>query len=122
MGRKTFESLPNTLPGRRLIVITQNPHYKAAGCLVTHHLTEALAIAEQAGENEVFIAGGGAIYQAALPFIDQVYLTIIKANVPGDTFFPLLASHEWIEVERICHEPDQQHAYAYDFVKLLRRK
>jgi dihydrofolate reductase len=73
LGRKTFESLPKSLPGRILIIITRNLKYKAAGCYIAFSLQEALKIAEKSGETEVFIAGGGKLYQEALPITDQVY-------------------------------------------------
>jgi dihydrofolate reductase len=119
MGRKTFESLPKMLTGRKVIVVSHNPHYEASGCMIAKSLTEALAIAEKAAETEVFIAGGGTIYQEALPLADHIYLTQIKATIPGDTFFPLLEKDKWVEVERISHKPDEHHAYAYDFVQLI---
>jgi dihydrofolate reductase len=121
MGRKTFESLPKALSGRKLIVVSHNPHYEASGSMTAKSLIEALALAEQAGETEVFIAGGGSVYQEALSLVDQIYLTEIKASMAGDTFFPLLDKNEWIEVERVAHKPDDQHVYGYDFVKLVRR-
>lgn len=122
MGRKTFESLPKSLKGRTVIIITQNLHYKVPGCLTVSNLAQALALAEQAGEQEVFIAGGAMIYQEALPLADRIYLTAIKATVRGDAFFPALAHDEWLEINRTMHQPDAQHAYAYDFVKLIRKR
>jgi dihydrofolate reductase len=120
MGRKTFESLPKTLTGRKVIIVSHNPNYEALGCMMAKSLIEALSIAEQAGETEVFIAGGGSVYQEALPLADQIYLTEIKASIPGDTFFPLLDAKVWTEVGRTCHDSDDQHVYGYDFVKLVR--
>lgn len=86
MGRKTFESLPKALPGRRNIVITANRDYTAEGADVVYSLEEAVALA---GEGEAFIIGGGSIYTAALPQCDKLYLTEIEAEYPeADTFFP----------------------------------
>jgi dihydrofolate reductase len=86
MGRKTFESLPKALPGRRNIVITSNPDYTADGAETVCGVSEAL---EAAGEGEVFIIGGGIIYRLFLPFADKLYLTEIDADCPdADTYFP----------------------------------
>ncbi len=86
MGRKTFESLPKALPGRRNIVITANRDYTAEGADVVHSLEEAVALA---GEGETFIIGGGSIYTVALPLCHKLYLTEIEAECPdADTFFP----------------------------------
>lgn len=122
MGSKTYESLARPLPGRKLIVLSRNAHYHAPGCHTATDLQEALNLAEKAGETEVFIAGGSTIYQQTIAWVDKIYLTEIKANVAGDTFFPALNSHEWIETQRISHKPDAQHRYAYDFVELIRSR
>jgi len=121
MGRKTFESLPKPLLGRSLIIITHKLSYDALGSLTAPNLTKALSLAKKAGEKEVFIAGGSTVYEEALPLADQVYLTAIRATVAGDTFFPALARDEWHEVNRVSHKSDHQHAYAYDFIKLIRK-
>ncbi len=121
MGRRTFESIGKPLPGRTLIIVTRDPNYQAAGCTIVQSITEALAIAEQAGETEVFIAGGATIYQATLALADKIYLTEIKAQIEGDTFFPMISSSEWIEVTRIHYPEDEQHLYAHDFVELKKR-
>lgn len=121
MGRKTWESLPKPLSDRKLIVITHQPHYQSTGCMIATSLQEALKIAKESGETEVFIAGGGTIYQEALPIVDQLYLTEIQASILGDTFFPPLIPHTWQEVSRRSHQIDAKHAYAYDFVRLIRK-
>ena len=122
MGRRTYESLPRPLVGRKLIVLSRNSAYHAQGCHTAPDLKAAFRIAEQAGETEVFIAGGSAIYQAAIAWVDKMYLTEIKTEIIGDTFFPSMNMNEWITIERICHEPDDQHCYAYDFVQLMRSR
>ena len=122
MGRRTYESLPRPLVGRKLIVLSRNIAYHAQGCQIAHDLKAALSLAEKAGETEVFIAGGSAIYQAAIAWVDKMYLTEIKTEIIGDTFFPSINMNEWITIERICHEPDDQHCYAYDFVELMRSR
>lgn len=121
MGRKTFASINKPLPGRKLIIMTHTPNYQVAGCTVVQDITAAVAVAERAGETEVFIAGGGEIYQATLALADKIYLTEVRANLGGDTLFPMINTDEWEEVRRVYHPIDAQHAYAYDFVELVRR-
>jgi dihydrofolate reductase len=121
MGRKTFASIQNPLAGRKLIVLTQNTEYKATGCTIVHSVKEALAVAEQAGETEVLIAGGGKVYQTTLALADKIYLTEISVALKSDTFFPIISADEWQEVSRIHHPADERHLYAYDFVELVRR-
>ena len=120
MGRKTFASIGRPLPGRKLITVTRNLHYRAPGCAVTHDIASAMAMAERAGEKEVFIAGGEEIYRATLAMVDKIYLTVIKVHVEGDACFPTLEQDKWLEVSRVHHAPDSHHPYAYDFVELTR--
>ena len=104
MGRKTFESLPKALPGRRNIVITQNREYTAEGAEVACSLEEAVALA---GEGEAFIIGGGSIYTAALPLCDKLYLTEIDAECPeADTFFPAFDKAQYTREVLACHKAD----------------
>ena len=87
MGRKTFESLPKALPGRRNIVITKNTSYKAENAEVVDSVEGALKLAKH--DNSVFIIGGASIYKAFLPFAQKIYLTEIDAVCnDADTFFP----------------------------------
>ena len=87
MGRKTFESLPKALPGRRNIVITKNSAYNAENAEVTDSVEHALELAKH--DNSVFIIGGASIYKAFLPFAQNIYLTEIDAVCnDADTFFP----------------------------------
>lgn len=89
MGRKTHESIGKALPGRTNIVITKDTAYTAEGIKVTHLLEEALEVASTAeGAEEVFIIGGGEIYNQALPLTDKLYITEIEKELDGDVFFP----------------------------------
>lgn len=82
MGRKTYESLPHKLPGRRNIVISRTME----GDDVYKSLEEALKSCES--EDEVFIIGGQSIYKQALPLADTLYLTEVHASPDSDTKFP----------------------------------
>ena len=97
MGRKTLESLPSPLEGRKNIVVTRQMDYRAEGCIVAHDLPSALAMAGEAGE--LFICGGGEIYREALPIADRIYLTIVHGTFAGDTLFPEIPER-FVEVER----------------------
>ncbi|MEL6539674.1 MAG: dihydrofolate reductase [Bacteroidota bacterium] len=120
MGRKTFAAIGKPLYGRHLIVMTRNLSYRAANCIIRNSLTDALEVADKAGETEVFIAGGEEIYKAALPLADRIYTTEINTYLVGDTFFPALELGEWDEVQRVHCTADQKHAYDFDFVMLQR--
>ena len=96
MGRKTFDSLPKVLPGRRHIVITRDPAWRAEGVEVAPGPAEALAMA---GDEPVSVIGGGDIFRLFLPLADGIELTEVLANVEGDTFIDdPRSSGEWREV------------------------
>ena len=89
MGRRTWESLPDRfrpLPDRRNAVVTRNPSWQEDGAERAGSLEDALALL--AGEERVFVIGGGAIFADALPLADELHLTEIDVDVAGDTFFP----------------------------------
>ncbi|WP_297129270.1 dihydrofolate reductase [uncultured Eubacterium sp.] len=97
MGRKTFESLPKALPGRKNIVISANPEYKADGAEVVSSVEEAIKLAE-AENTEAFVIGGGRIYTEFLPYADNLYLTEINAECPdADTYFPEFNKSDYIK-------------------------
>ena len=87
MGRKTYEAIGRALPGRTNIVITRQTDYAAPDCIVVNDLRSALQSCP-ADENEVFIIGGGQIFQETISSADRVYLTVLPRDVPGDTYFP----------------------------------
>ena len=99
MGRKTFESLPGLLPGRRHIVLTRDAGWRAEGADVATTPEGALGLA--CGET-VAIIGGAAIYGLFLPLAHRVELTQIHADYDGDTFMPELGP-EWVETAREDH-------------------
>ena len=95
MGRKTFESLPKALPGRKNIVISSNAEYQAQGATVVTSVEEALQIADN---EEIFVIGGGKIYAEFLPYADKLYLTEINAEcADADTYFPQFNKSEYIK-------------------------
>lgn len=97
MGRKTFESLPKALPGRKNIVISANPEYKADGAEVVTSVEEAIKLAE-AENSDAFVIGGGRIYTEFLPYADNLYLTEINAECPdADTYFPDFNKSDYIK-------------------------
>jgi dihydrofolate reductase len=122
MGRKTYETIGRPLPGRTMIVITRNKVYEANGCLIAGSLDEALRIAEEGGEEEVIVIGGGEIYRQALPMVKKIYLTLVHAHVPADVFFPKLDLKEWREVQREDVPAGEKDSYPTTFRKLVRKQ
>jgi len=121
MGRKTFESIGKPLPNRTSIIISRNNDYQVEGCIVVSSLEEAIEKAKEIETEEAFIIGGAQIYALALDMADTVYLTQVHHNFEGDAFLPVLDTNIWTETERKSFQPDEKHAYAFDFVTLEKR-
>ena len=113
MGRKTFESVGKPLPGRTNIIVTRKKDYSAPGCLVAGSVEQALELADN--DQEVFIAGGGEIYEQATPLADRMYITIIDHDFDGDTFFPEFSSEKWMLTEERFHAADERNKYPMIF-------
>lgn len=116
MGRKTYASIGRPLPERTNIVVSRQVGFTADGCMVVRSVDEALATVSNAPE--VMVIGGAEIFRELLPRTDQLYLTRIHADIPGDTTFPDLVLDDWIELESEYHPADDRHAYAFTFLKL----
>ena len=101
MGRKTYESIGRPLPNRRNIVISRNSNTSYEGVEVVHSLEDAFSISTN--DKEVFVIGGSNIYEQALSFVDQLYITEIKKSFLGDAFFPEINKQIWIEYSRDDH-------------------
>lgn len=122
MGRRNYDSIPlkyRPLKDRENIVVTRNPGFNAPGCIIAGSIEHALDLARAARQEEAFIIGGGEIYKEAFRkrLIDRVHLTLVHADVPGDTTFPMLDPGAWIEHSRIHHAADERHAYAFSFIE-----
>ena len=121
MGRKTFESIGRSLPGRTIIVVTRRKSYRLGEWLVVHSLKKALDLARENGESEVFIAGGGELFTQALPFADRIYLTEVHTQTACDVFFPNFAREEWDVKKSIYHPADKANDYPSTFSLLEKR-
>ena len=109
MGRKTFESLPGLLPGRRHIVLTRGA-WRAEGAEVAHDVASALVLAG----DEAFVIGGAEVFALFEPHADRWELTEVHQNAVGDTLMPPPDPAKWRETAREDHD-------GYSFVTLERR-
>jgi dihydrofolate reductase len=117
MGRRTWQSIGRALPGRRNIVVTRDPAFRAEGADVAASLEAALTLAASAPL--VHVLGGAEIYALALPIADELQLTEIDAEFPADTFFPPWDRGRFIEVAREQRETAEGLGYAFVTYKKL---
>jgi dihydrofolate reductase len=119
MGRKTFESLPGLLPGRRHIVLSRRDSVAADGVELAGSVKDALALAAKGNDNgEVAIIGGAAIYDVFMPLAHRIELTQIHAHYPGDTFMAE-PGRDWVLTAREDHSADGVHP-AFSFLTFKR--
>ncbi len=108
MGRKTLESFPNgaPLPNRVNIVITKRTDYEGKGAVVVHSVEEAAAEAEKYTGKEIYVIGGGTIYEQMLPYCKKALVTYVDHAYAADTYFPvrLSESPEW----KLTEESEEQ--------------
>lgn len=127
MGRKTFESIGRPLPKRHNVVLTRNRDFdirlgrgkSAATVTLTNAMEQATLVTSYA--DEVVVMGGETLYRHFLPQVQRLYLTLVDAEVDGDTFFPEIEWGAWNEVSREAHSADSEHAYAFEWVVLERK-
>lgn len=119
MGRKVWDSLyVKPLPERVNIVLTRNPQFQADGAVVVHSPQEALQAAGDAPQ--VAIIGGAEIYSLYLPRLSRLELTVIHADIAGDTFFPELGDAWEVTAEQF-RPADEKNSYDLTFQTLSRR-
>lgn len=115
MGRKTWDSIGRPLPGRRNIVISRNPEWRAAGAERAQSLSAALALLHD--QQRAFVVGGAEIYAQALPLADALELTEIDMDADADTFFP-----QWDRTAFVVRssEPHSEQGIDYRWVSYQR--
>lgn len=140
MGRKTMESLGESLSKRANIVLTRSDKIWA-GFISIRDIERAIHFGEIEWEilsrelyrkfpanpdlntrREILVIGGGEIYRLFLDVATRIYATLVGAKFYGDTFFPELPSNIWEESGVKTHSPDEENKYCYSFVEFRRRK
>ncbi len=116
MGQKTFESIGRALPGRKNIVLSLEPNYKAENCEVSIDL-QGLAKKYKNTDEEVFIIGGASIYKQFIQYANKLYLTLVDDAPEADTYFPDYSEFKNIVSES---EPQEENGIKYKFVELIK--
>ncbi|MCY0977754.1 dihydrofolate reductase [Chryseobacterium wangxinyae] len=114
MGRKTYESIGKALPNRTNIVISRKKNWFEEGILIVGSIKEAVKFAKKIDEN-IFIIGGGNIYEQTMEITDRLEVTLVKAELKADTFFPKIDPKIWKLSEEVFHEKDEKNQYDFYF-------
>ncbi|WP_234109284.1 MULTISPECIES: dihydrofolate reductase [Chryseobacterium] len=114
MGRKTFESIGKPLPNRTNIVVSRKKDWFEEGILIVGSLKEALKFAQKIDE-DIFIIGGGNIFEQTMDIADKLEVTEIKTTIDADTFFPEIDEKIWKKTGEVCHEKDEKNNFDFCF-------
>ena len=120
MGRKTFESIGKPLPNRTNIVVSQKKDWFEEGILIVGSVKEAVKFAKKIDE-QVFIIGGGTIYEQTLELTDKLEITLVQTKLEADTFFPKINPKIWHKTQETYHEKDELNEYDFYFQSYERK-
>lgn len=119
-GRRSYMSIPEKyrpLPNRVNVVVTRQADFSISGAEVVNSIEEGVELARNNEESEVFIIGGGQIYNEALQngLVDKLYLTLVDQEFEADTYFPIIDFNEWEEVFIDFRPNDEKNKYDLTF-------
>jgi dihydrofolate reductase len=117
MGRKTYESIGRPLPGRTSIVVTHNKDLKIDGVIVVHTIEEALEKAKEIEKEEVFIIGGGQIFNETFNITDKIYLTLVHIEAEGNVYYP---KYKDIFIRTVYEEDNEENGLRYTWLDLVK--
>ncbi|MEX2007427.1 MAG: dihydrofolate reductase [Candidatus Levyibacteriota bacterium] len=124
MGKRTFESMQsNPLPNRVNIVVSRNPSvddisiYHAKNVIVCDSIEKAIEEAKKSEREEIFIIGGGKIFELSMKLADKLYLTLVHAKFPdADVFFP-----DYSDFKKVVYREEvSENGFNYEFLDLVR--
>lgn len=122
MGRNTYESMKDALPGRINIVLTNNKDWKGENVLIANTLEDALQKAMDSDAKEIFIIGGGKIFSETIDKVNRIYLTRVHATVDGDTSYPQIDPSKWELKSQQSFPADDKNNFPYTFEVWERKK
>jgi dihydrofolate reductase len=119
MGRKTFESFPKPLPNRIHVIITRQKDYQPEGFLIVDSLAKAISVCPK--NEELFIIGGGEIYNQSIEMADKLDITRVHHTFDADTFFPEIDLTKWKLTSEEYHPKDEKHRFDFTFETYLKK-
>lgn len=118
MGRKTYQSIGKPLPNRKNVILSRSGFQTDDDVEVISSIEE---IQKRAETEEVFVIGGGTIYEQVLPYADRLYITRIDAEFKGDTYFPKFSEDEWEVIDEKEGILNERNEYKHTFYTYSRR-
>lgn len=115
MGRKAYMEIGKPLPNRVNYVLTHDTGFKADGCVVCTSLSSAFEHALNSGETICYVIGGATVYKEAMPFLDELFVTEVKAEVEGDVLMPPYKDRFRLDGVVGNHEADEKNDYAVEY-------
>ena len=121
LGRKTFEEMNGWFTNQTPIILTSRSDYQADPGFTAHSVDEAITEAAEIGARELVVSGGASVYQAALPYADELVLTLVDADAEGEVVFPEYESEiEWETIFLQRFDPDAENEFPMTFLTLRR--
>ena len=121
MGRKTFLAHKKIMQDHKVIVVTRQKDFHGDYARVVSSIEEGIKLAKAVGESELFVSGGGQIYEATIQLADRLYLTIIDGAFEGDVLFPEFREEDWRLISKKHHPADKRHVFSFDYLIYDRR-
>lgn len=121
MGRKTFESIGRVLPNRKHVIITRDGSNLPEEVEVINNINEVIDLAKGT-EEEIFVLGGGNIFEQLLPYADKLYVTLIDETFEGDVYFPDIPEEEFVQISKEKGIKDEKNPYDYYFIEYERKE
>ncbi len=120
MGRKTYESIGGRpLPNRKNIVLSTG---EVVGAIGAKNFAQALQLASEEPNQDIFVIGGERVFAEALPEVDTIYATEVDYSFSNaDVFFPQINVNQWEEISRTSQKANEQNKYSFDFVEYRRK-
>jgi dihydrofolate reductase len=119
MGRKTFESFPKPLPNRTHVIISRQKNYSQLNCIVVTSLQKAIEACPK--NEEIFIIGGGEIYNQSIAIANKLDITRVNHSFEADTFFPEIDMSKWKLIFNEFHPKDEKHKFDFSFETFIRK-
>jgi len=115
MGRKAYMEIGKPLPNRVNYVLTRDTGFKADGCVVCTSLSSAFEHALYSGETICYVIGGATVYKEAMPFLDELFITEVKADVEGDVLMPTFKDMFRLNMVLANHQADEKNDYDVEY-------